>query len=228
AAIVLCDSDSNNWNSMDVPEFTFDPRMTFQRNDIVVLPEGWHNYIERFGSSPLRTIVFCQNSYYIYDGLGDARSYEELGVDRVFCGSEFMAKGLKEQLGYENTPMVPYAIDPEIYRPLGKLRQVAYMPRKMPLEAGFVRGEFKRLFPDLADVPWVKIENMAEAEAATVMGESAVFVSFNRLDALGLPPLEAMSSDCILAGFLGGGAGGVWHRSWCKNDPSRPRCRRAL
>jgi glycosyltransferase involved in cell wall biosynthesis len=229
ASIVLCGPDShirgadrNRYflNSADVPELTLDENMTFHKNDIVVLPEGWGDYIKHFGATPLRTIVFCQNNYYIYRGLGNARNYEELGIDRVFCGSEFMTKSLKEQLGYENTPIVPYAINPKIYRPLEKSRQIAYMPRKMALEASFVEGEFKRLFPHFADVPWMKIDKMAEVKAAEIMGQSMVFVSFNRLDALGLPPLEAMSSGCILTGFLGGG--GVEYAThengfWC--DP---------
>ena len=220
AAIILCGPNDDHSNSANVPELTFDENMKFQRDDIVVLPEGWRDYIRIFGASPLRTIVFCQNNYYVYDGLGDSRNHEELGIDRVFGGSQFITKSLEKQLGYKNMAIVPYAIDPEIYRSLEKSRQIAYMPRKMPLEARFVRGEFKRLFPHFADIPWVIIDKMTEGEVAAIMGESAVFVSFNRLDALGLPPLEAMSSGCILAGFLGGGgAEYATHENgfWC--DP---------
>jgi glycosyltransferase involved in cell wall biosynthesis len=37
------------------------------------------------------------------------------------------------------------------------------------------------------------------------MAESAVFASFSYLKGLGLPPLEAMASNCLVCGFDGHG-----------------------
>ena len=205
AAILLTTVEDADPNGADVPEIIFEPTMPFDTSDIIVIPEGWHNHIVRFGSSPLRTIIFCQNHFYIHDGLQDARDYEELGVDRVFCGTAFIAQGLRDELGYENTTIIPYAIDAARFTPRVKLRQIAYMPRKMPTEASFVQGSFKRRYPLYQEIPWVKIVDMEEADVARILGESAIFVSFSRLDGLGLPPLEAMASGCILTGFLGNG-----------------------
>ena len=135
----------------------------------------------------------------------------------MFCGSDFIAKALHDLLGSETVPVVPYSIDRTIYKPGNKKAQIAYMPRKMPAEAGYIRAAFKRRYPEHADIPWLKIDNMNETEVARALGESTVFLSLSRLEGFGLPPLEAMASDCLVAGFLGDGgwefatsANGFW------------------
>jgi glycosyltransferase involved in cell wall biosynthesis len=45
---------------------------------------------------------------------------------------------------------------------------------------------------------------MTEAETASVLRESAVFLSLNEREGFGLPPLEAMASGCVVVGFHGG------------------------
>lgn len=203
ATILLTASKGESYFEADVPVLRFEPRMSFNMSDILVIPEGWDWFIKPFGASGLRANVFCQNPFYIFDGLGDAPNYEALGISRVFCSSSFIATTLKELLGYEDLPVVPYAIDPAVFKPGRKSLQIAYMPRKMPDEAAFIIGMFKRLHRKHADVDWVKIQDVNEAEAAEILGQSAVFLSFSRLEGLGLPPLEAMSSGCLTVGFLG-------------------------
>lgn len=220
AAIMLTTGRRDAYYDSAVPELVFQSGMALNATDILVIPEGWHEFIRSFGASSLRTMVFCQNHFYMFEGLREARRFEDLGVEKVFCGSEYMAGALHEMLGYADLPVVPYAIDPALFRPRAKQRQIAFMPRKRTEEAGFIRESFVRLFPAHAETPWVEISDMTEAETARVLGESAVFLALGRLEGLGLPPLEAMSAGCLVTGFLGnGGAEYASQRNglWC--DP---------
>ena len=218
ASILLTTERRDDFAAADVPVSQFQSGMTLSANDIVVIPEGWHEYIRSFGASPIRTFVFCQNHFYAHEGLGDARTYSDLGVERVFCGSDYIAKGLAELQGDDGAPVVTYAIDPILFTPGKKRRQIAFMPRKRREEAKFIRENFPRLFPQHASVPWTEIENMTEPETAAVLGESAIFLALGRLEGLGLPPLEAMSSGCLVTGFLANGGveyGVAGNGLWC-------------
>jgi hypothetical protein len=90
-------------------------------------------------------------------------------------------------------------------RGTAKKLQVAYMPDKRPKEAPVVYSLFRHLYPQFAEVPWVPIAKLSRMGCAKVMAESAVFASFSYLEGLGLPPLEAMSSGCLVCGFHGHG-----------------------
>jgi glycosyltransferase involved in cell wall biosynthesis len=100
-----------------------------------------------------------------------------------------------------------------------KKMQVAFMPDKRPKEWPLVRDLLAYRHPRWARIPWVPIRQVSRKACAQVMAESAVFASFSYLEGLGLPPLEAMASGCLVCGFDGhGGAdyanagNGLWVR----------------
>jgi glycosyltransferase involved in cell wall biosynthesis len=94
-----------------------------------------------------------------------------------------------------------------MFRPgvVAKTLQVAFMPDKRPKEAPVVYSLFRQLYPGFDAVPWVPISGMSRRDCAAVMAQSAVFASFSSLEGLGLPPLEAMASACLVCGFDGHG-----------------------
>lgn len=205
ARIVLVDDERRRFFEESIPVETTDKAFTLQRNDLIVVPEPWGGLIQKFRQWDVRRYVFCQNHFYTFVGLGPTETYAQIGVDRVFCCSEVIADYLKAVMGLDDVPVIHNAIDRSLFRPSAKRRQIAVMPRKMKIEADFIEGSFRHMYPDLADVPWVKIADVPEAEVARILGESAVFLALGRNEGLGLPPLEAMASGCLVVGFLGDG-----------------------
>jgi glycosyltransferase involved in cell wall biosynthesis len=114
--------------------------------------------------------------------------------------------------------LVPYGIDTGVFKPAQTKREaIAYLPRKRPIEASYLRDSFRHAFPDLRGWDWWPLVNESEANVAAAMGEAGVFLSLGRLESLGLTPLEAMACGCIVAGFTGIGgreyaspANGFW------------------
>jgi glycosyltransferase involved in cell wall biosynthesis len=177
----------------------------FYDNDILVFPESWVDLLPRFGGRSSRFVIFCQNNFLVYRGLPDGGTYEDHGVKRILCSSDTIRDFLCREYGYRDLPVVHYGIDPETFRPLEKRLQIAFMPRKMPLEASYVIGLFRRRFPEHADVTAVAIERRTETETAQILGESAVFLSLSSLEGFGLPPVEAMAAGAVVVGFHGDG-----------------------
>jgi len=189
----------------DAPRVRLDNGFVARDSDIYVIPEPWHDMLLRFAGQPGRKIVFCQNHHYVYYGIGSAGGYEALDVSTVFCCGDVIADYLRTTIGCTRVPVVHNGIDRTIFRPAAKRRLIAYMPRKMPVEANFLRETFRRRHPQYARVRWEPLNGVPQTQVASVLGAAAVFVALGRIEGVGLPPLEAMAAGCLVAGFTGGG-----------------------
>jgi glycosyltransferase involved in cell wall biosynthesis len=85
-----------------------------------------------------------------------------------------------------------------------KKRQVAYMPRKRPVDARFVTAVLKRA-PELEGYDFVPIHGMKPPEVVEVLRESLIFISLARNEGFGLPAAEAMLAGCVTVGYAGVG-----------------------
>lgn len=173
--------------------------------DIFVLPEAWVCHLPEVLSLPVRKYVFCQNHFYAFSGLTMGSDYRSFDIEQVFASSLVIASFLEREFKIARVPVVPYAIDRTLFRPLPKLRQIAFMPRKLSLEASFIQGLFVRRYPNYSDIPWVAIDAQPIEEVARRLGQSQWFLSLSHMEGFGLPPLEAMSAEAIVAGFHGEG-----------------------
>lgn len=87
-----------------------------------------------------------------------------------------------------------------------KKRQIAYMPRKRPLDAGFVVPVLERA-PELAGYRFQAIDRVKPPQVVEMLNESLIFLSLSHDEGFGLPAAEAMLAGCIVVGYTGvGGA----------------------
>lgn len=149
--------------------------------------------------------VFCQNHFNVFLGASACGRTAELGIDRVYASSAMIARYMEQVFGHRAVPVIPYMIDATLFRPEPKTLSIAYMPRKLPKLADYIRNAFQHRYPDLAKVEWIAIEGRSEAEAAALLRRAGVFLSLSHQEGFGLPPIEAMAAGCLVAGFHGGG-----------------------
>jgi hypothetical protein len=176
----------------------------FTSRDIIVIAEPYAAAFEVFREHPVRKVMHCQNPFYLFAGWKDSQAIEAYGLDAVLSCSPFTTRWLR-RVGVRG-PI--HTISPAVaacFRMAGtpKKRQIAFMPRKRKVEADFVKGLFRSLYPQYQDLPWVAIDRVSRDQVAALLQESAVFASFSQLEGLGLPPLEAMACGCVVVGFTG-------------------------
>lgn len=205
AAILLRQDRPQDFFPADVPTQVFSTSFQFRDDDIFVVPEPWGDFLAQLAARPVRKVVFCQNHFYVSYGLGLHRDYSAYGVETVFCCGDVIAEFLRATFGLARVPIVHNAIDHTMFKPGPKRLQIAYMPRKMAKEVDFIRMAFRLRHPQFASLPWLPIDMVVESEVARRLRESAIFLSLSRLEGVGLPPLEAMASRCLVVGFTGGG-----------------------
>jgi hypothetical protein len=175
-------------------------------DDVLVFPENNERLLLRFADWPNRKVIFCQNPYMVFRGVGQRGGYDDYGVSAILCPTQQVATYCRRRFPALESFVIPYALDCVTFKPrLPKRLQIAYAPRKRPMEAAFVRDLFRAENPAFKAVPWVAIEKMPEGEVARILGESAVYLALGRFEACPLSALEALASGCIVAGFTGTG-----------------------
>lgn len=160
-----------------------------------------------------RKVIFNQNAYYTF-----LRYPMEGRVETPYLHPEVVATIVvsedSRQYLQHVFPSLPihrirYSIDPKLYFPQEKKRQICFMPRKNKEDAKQVLY-ILRYRKKLAGWTIRPIDGVSEARAAEILRESAIFLSFGHPEGFGLPPAEAMAAECIVIGYDGGDGAEYW------------------
>lgn len=183
---------------LDFAEASLAPR------DAWVVPEGWVNALAPGLKAGARCLVYVQNWAYLFTGLPPEVDWRALGVSFIAV-SRPVSWFISQSLGVE-APILRPGIDLEVFHaPPAKPRSltVAFMPRKNKALADQIRAVIRargRFSPR-----WLEISGLDQAGVARALGESHVFLATGFPEGCPLPPLEAMASGAIPAGFAGFG-----------------------
>lgn len=197
------------------------PEDLLRPDDTLVFPEviGFPDFTPLLRTTrPCTKLLFCQNQYYVFNELIPRTTFAALGFRDVFASS-LACKGLLERvLHLRDVAVIPYDINHALFRPREKKLQIAVVPRKMPQIASTIGFIFKAKYPDTRHIPFAVADNFTEEQLAEVLGTSHILLALNQMESLGLVPLEAMASGCVVTGFHGYGGleyanteTGFWH-----------------
>ena len=170
-------------------------------------------------AGPAAKALLCQNQYCVFNELIPRFTFEQLGFVKLMTVSNVARRFLERVFAPATFAVLPVWIDETMFFPRRKQLRIAVIPRKLPEQYEMVRNVFLAKFPRLRHVPWDVIVDTSEAEVAEKLGHAAVLLSLNNMESVGLVPLEAMASGCVVVGFHGYGgleyateANGVWTR----------------
>jgi len=172
-------------------------------DQVYVLPEDQVHLLATLKDWPQRKIIYSQNHFYSTYRLGDLQSYADFGVSHVLCSSRTICDYMRVRHPKVTAHFVPYSIDTALFKPAFKHNRIAFIPRKRPVEAAYIRDLFRFTQPQYRDWEWQELSNMSEADVARAMNQAKVFLSLSRLEGFGLTPLEAMAAGCVVTGFTG-------------------------
>lgn len=204
AVVVEQSGLSPNWckSSAEV----IDISQVIEKDDILVFPENNAELLRKYATWPNKKVIYCQNHFMANCGLAGAPCYSDFGVSGIlslgtlatdFCEQRFPKLPVFGVPGYVNRSLFQLVNE--------KTLQIAYAPRKRSLEATFIRDLFCSSHPSWRSIPWVQIDANTENEVAEQLGQSAIYLSLQRLESVGLSALEAMACGCLVAGFTGQG-----------------------
>jgi hypothetical protein len=178
--------------------------------DVIVVPEIYGGSIRDLPKN-IRQVIFNQNVYLTLRSLAESPANAAAYIDNpdlalVLVVSEDSANVI--EYAFPRTPIrrIRLGLDPDLHHPSmdRKRRRIAYMPRKRACDAKLVL-ELLRNRNVLDDWELIAIEQRSEAEAAELLRSAQIFLSFNRQEGFGLPPLEALACGCLVVGYTGYG-----------------------
>jgi glycosyltransferase involved in cell wall biosynthesis len=209
-----------DWFQENLPVLYCNQQFIPRPDDLVIIPEDHAVYFELFRSIPVRKLVFCQNHFYAFEGVSSCACWSSFGISGVIACSEPVADFIGTFLDIADLRTVHNAVSTIFAKSAPKKIQIAYMPRKRPLEANFIKCLCQRIL-GADDVEWVAISGMHQDDVAKTLQESGIFLSLSRHEGFGLPPLEAMAAGCLVTGFTG--FGGEEYATpdngiWCQED----------
>lgn len=210
-----------DWFEADIPILYYLKGLKVYPDDVFVIPETGFNTLRLLKDIRSRKVMFCQNWFGVKQGLGDAGHWRDFNIGAVMTCSHVVERCAREAFGFPLTQAVTCPIDDHVFSSGAvKKRQIAYMPRKRQADISEIKLFYQLLMPS-SKFEWIPIDGKSQAEVAHILGESAIFLSLSKREGLGLPPLEAMASGCLVAGFHG--IGGMEYASsengfWCDED----------
>ncbi|HEX2559108.1 glycosyltransferase [Phenylobacterium sp.] len=174
----------------------------FHPDDVVVLPTDARNIVPQAAALKNRVIMFCQG-HLEFAATASLDAVRESRIREFIAISPAAAKSVQRALPDATVSVVPAFADERVFRPLEKLHQIAHAPWKRPVETAAIWALFRNYHPRHAQTAWARIEKATEEQVAQAMGRSSLFLSLSKMEGLGLTPLEAMASGCVVAGFKG-------------------------
>jgi glycosyltransferase involved in cell wall biosynthesis len=179
------------------------PAVSLSSRDVLVVPEIYGPYFDRLPDDP-RLVAFNQNAYLTFAHLAPGQKLTYQRFEAAMTVSSDSAEYLRFAFPGLDVAVVPNSIDADLFRSGGGLppRRLAMMPRKRREEADQI---LRLLGSRLEGWEVVEIDGRPEAEVATLLRESPIFLALGRQEGFGLPAAEAMASGCFVVGFPGFG-----------------------
>lgn len=190
-----------------VMNFLFFNKSLPEKDSILVYPEIYGPNLAKLLPQH-KFIVFNQNVFLTYNLFDYKQHQADPYVSENLLGVITVSEDSKRYLQYVypniSVHRLRLGIKDSFAYSSEKRNQIAFMPRKLREDSNQVlnilqtRGKLKN---------WtvVSIDNASEEEVARILKESAIFLSFNYQEGLGLPPLEAMACGCFVVGYAGQG-----------------------
>ena len=185
------------------PGCPFEHRTVFDPDELLIAPDDAPNAIRTLVEAGARTVVFCQN--HLATPLWTLPPGLLSRVDAYLACSRTVAASLQRRIPAAAVNVVPAFADERLFAPGRKRAEIVTTARKRPAEEGFIRRDFGQRHPAADAYDWTSLRTAPAAQVAATFGRAQVFLSLGRWEGLGLTPLEAMLSGCLVAGFPGVG-----------------------
>ena len=185
------------------------PAIPIGSGDILVVPEIFGPRLAEIEPG-VPKVIFNQNAYFTFKGypadpLGVAPPYAHGDVVAILAISEDSRSLLEYAFPGATVRRVRWSLDPTQFRIHGnKTRRISYMPRRGAADALHVLTTLAaRGALDAYEI--VPIEDVDEANVASELRRSLIFLSLGYHEGLPRPPAEAMACGAIVVGYDGFG-----------------------
>lgn len=198
------------WLELDVPiKYINNKSLSINLADYLVIPEFYADNLQ-LQKYKCKKIVFVQNAFYIFDGLKNIETYEELGISQVFYYMPHLKKTLRQVTDlplFETPPFIaPYFFTKEtekerqkriIIYPKHNNRDYLILKRMLQQKLNLApKNGFQKLFKK-DNWELIELKDKTHHQVAKEMQQATFFISLNTTEAFNSSVPEAMAAGCI-------------------------------
>ena len=194
-----------DWLPTTCPVLSFDEYLKlYETRDIVVLPEVGSG--RKYGDE--RKVMFNQNAYQSFFFCGLQREkpllFNDPRLEAVMVNSENNRDLIQHIFPDLRVELVPNAANPDIFKPGPKRKRISFFMRKNLPEVELV---INALILSGIAAEWEPFgfDRWSDAEVASILAESALYLHFGYPEGLNLAVMEAMLCGCYVIGYHGFG-----------------------
>jgi len=197
---------SNPWFSSSAPVEFWEPHYQLFSDDVLVIPEGHVEVMQRAVALPCRRVILALNWANVFRALPPNLDWRDFGISAIIAGGHYEQHFIASTMGLSSTVLVS-GIDSNLFAPSSTKRcLVACMPRKNPDVFHLIHAAFRARYRHLSHIPFLSIESCPHHEVARLLSRSAVFLAHTFPEGLSRKTLEAMACGNIVVGFAGKGS----------------------
>lgn len=175
---------------------------------ILVFPEIYALYAHTIFTNN-RKVIFNQNCFYTFNDANFESTTDFSYINKNIVGTICVSENSYDYLKFTFPESKMYRINCGINNSIfnfsnQKQKLIAYMPRKLSQDLNQIMSILKTR-NNLSDWKFMEIDNKSELEVASILKQSAIFLSLNYVEGFGLPPAEAIACGCLVIGYTGQG-----------------------
>lgn len=201
----------------DVPSVPMDQAET-DKSAIFVIPEGMPRIMHQLKDHPGRRFVIALSWCYVYSTLPDNLDWRHMSIERVLTVSPAIGEMIRWSMGLP-VHQLSSSIDHRLYyfNPDEKQKQIAFIARKnehtLKLQSLLASRN-----PDYVNkIKWVGMDRLSQQDYASLIRQSALFLSTSMAEGFPTSCLEAMAAGAIVCGY-----DGVGSRDMLRSDGKSP------
>ena len=183
---------------------------TIQHDDIVVIPESYPSIMNELKNYPIRRFAIALSWSYLFETLPDTMDWRDFNIERAIVVSPFIGRLIEWSM---NIPVhiLTAGLNDSLYylESEPKKKSICYISRKAELFPCLKRILYAKNPRYIDDIQWIPMENYSEAEYASIVRQSAVYLNLSTAEGLVSSCLKAMRCGTLVAGF--DSIGGVDH-----------------
>lgn len=180
--------------------------------DMVIIPEGFPNVMEKFSQIACKKIVLAQSWFYILNSMQIGQKWQQFGITDVISVSSGIAEYLNAIMPGLKIKNVSQSIDRSIFNRKSiteKFPKIAFMPGRTQdalMKTYNVIKTFYAFYPQFRWVRFDELKGLSKQEFAERLGSSAICLYTDEIAGFGTMPLEAMAMGTHVVGWtpLGG------------------------
>lgn len=193
------------WHGYRVPVIWIEDQPSFEKDDVLVFPEGMSTLMKETSHFPCIRIAIALNWAYIYSNLPRGENWRDYGISHVITPSPVIKDFLEWSMGMSVTLIANYVdLHKFSYRPEKKMPKISYMSRK-DLSGEIIRTIFERKAGPHQKYQWTRLHDLTENQYAAELTTSALFLATSPQEGMPTSVLEAMAAGCLVLGFSGVG-----------------------